>query len=161
MLCDRRAFSPLRVCVALCLLFCIDTYRQKRICECNNDSDHDYDIMKERKAVYWVTWVRLILMSFYSNKSIFSYSAASSPKVSHRNLNHIYYMYLLIFLPNINRMNQSAIFCNRDNEFFFFYFFKDRGGKVGVVFGLDNWKGNGLNKKNETWNVRIYHRLDI
>lgn len=58
--------------------------------------DHDYDIMKERKAVYWVTWVRLILMSFYSNKSIFSHSAASSPKVSHRNLNHIYYMYLLI-----------------------------------------------------------------
>lgn len=32
---------------------------------------------------------------------------------------------------------------------FFKYFFKGRGGKEGFVVGLDNWKGNVLNKKNE------------
>lgn len=91
--------------------------------------DHDYDIMKERKAVYWVTWVRLILMSFYSNKSIFSYSAASSPKVSHRNLNHIYYMYIFTysFLTSIGWTNRLFFVTGIMSFFFFFTFLRIEG----------------------------------
>lgn len=124
MLCDRRAFSPLRVCAALCLLFCIDTYSQTRICECNNGSE---TIITKKwgkrcnKAFYWVTWVRLLRMSFYSNKSIFSYSAASSPKVSHRNLK-LFLLFIYAFLIS-NWWTNWYFFWSCDSEFFLFLFF--------------------------------------
>lgn len=48
-------------------------------------------------------------------------------------------------------MNQLVFFFVAATVSFFLSIFLGRVGKVGIVFWLENWKGNVLNKKG--WNM--------